>query len=83
MWVSGNVTAGSGFLDGDGPGHLPSYATFDLSVGRSFGENWSAKLTGTNLANKRYFIDQSNTFGGSHVSDPRVISVQLRYRFHY
>ena len=82
-WLSGNVTAGSGFLDGDGPGHLPSYATFDLSVGRSFGENWSAKLTGTNLANKRYFIDQSNTFGGSHVSDPRIVGVQLRYRFHY
>jgi outer membrane receptor protein involved in Fe transport len=83
IWLSGNVTAGSGFLDGDGPGHLPSYATVDLSVGRSFGENWSAKLTGTNLANKRYFIDQSNTFGGSHVSDPRIMSVQLRYRFHY
>jgi outer membrane receptor protein involved in Fe transport len=83
LWVSGNVCAGSGFLDGDGPGHLPSYATFDLAVGRSFGENWSAKLTGTNLADKRYFIDQSNTFGGSHVSDPRMISVQLRYRFHY
>jgi len=83
LWLSGNVYAGSGFLDGDGPGHLPSYATFDLAVGRSFGENWSVKLTGTNLANKRYFIDQSNTFGGSHVSDPRMISVQLRYRFHY
>ena len=83
LWLSGNVTAGSGFLEGDGPGHLPSYATFDLAVGRSFGENWSVKLTGTNLANKRYFIDQSNTFGGSHVSDPRMISVQLRYRFHY
>jgi outer membrane receptor protein involved in Fe transport len=83
LWLSGNVYAGSGFLDGDGPGHLPSYATFDLAVGRSFGENWSVKLTGTNLANKRYFIDQSNTFGGSHVSDPRMISVQLRYKFHY
>ncbi len=82
-WLSGNVTAGSGFLDGDGPGHLPSYATFDLSVGRSFGENWSAKLTGTNLCNKRYFIDQTNSFGGSHVSDPRIVAVQLRYRFHY
>lgn len=82
-WLSGNVSAGSGFLDGDGPGHLPAYATVDLAVGHSFGENWSAKLTATNLADNRYFIDHSNSFGGSHVSDPRTVSVQLRYRFHY
>lgn len=82
-WLSGNVSAGSGFLDGNGPGHLPAYATVDLALGHSFGENWSAKLTGTNLADNRYFIDHSNSFGGSHVSDPRMVSVQLRYRFHY
>jgi outer membrane receptor protein involved in Fe transport len=82
-WLSGNVSAGSGFLDGDGPGHLPAYATVDFSVGHSFGENWSTKLTATNLADNRYFIDHSNSFGGSHVSDPRAVSVQLRYRFHY
>ena len=56
-------------------GIFPAYATVDLAVGHSFGENWSAKLTATNLAdNKHYFIDLSNTFGGSHVSDPRMIS---------
>jgi outer membrane receptor protein involved in Fe transport len=82
-WLSGNLTAGSGFLDGDGPGHLPTYATVDLSVGRSFGENWSAKLTATNIADKRYFIDRTNSFGGSHVSDPRTVSLQVRYKFHY
>jgi outer membrane receptor protein involved in Fe transport len=82
-WLSGNVYAGSGFLDGDGPGHLPAYATVDLALGRSFGENWSVKITATNLADKRYFIDRTNSFGGSHVSDPRIVSVQLRYRFHY
>jgi outer membrane receptor protein involved in Fe transport len=82
-WLSGNVTAGSGFLDGNGPSHLPSYATVDLAMGRAFGENWSAKLTATNLADKRYFIDRTNSFGGSHVSDPRMVSVQLRYKFHY
>lgn len=82
-WLSGNVSAGSGFLDGDGPGHLPAYASLDLAVGHSFGENWSAKLTAINVTDNRYFIDHSNSFGGSHVSDPRMVSVQLRYRFHY
>lgn len=83
FWLSGNLGFGSGFLNGDGPDHLPAYATVDAAVGRSFGENWSAKVTATNLTNKRYFIDQSNTFGGSHVSDPRMIALQVRYKFHY
>jgi outer membrane receptor protein involved in Fe transport len=82
-WVSGNFAYGSGFLNGDGPDHLPSYRTVDLSVGKSLGENWSAKITATNLTNKRYFIDLSNTFGGSHFGDPRQVSVQVRYKFHY
>lgn len=82
-WISGNLAYGSGFLNGDGPGHLPSYATVDLALGRSFGENWSAKVTATNLTDKRYFIDLSNSFGGSHVSDPRLVALQIRYRFHY
>ncbi len=85
-WISGNAMYGSGFLNGDGsqePTHLPGYATFDLAVGRSFGENWAVKLTGTNLANKHYFVDLSNTFGGSHFADPRIVSVQVTYRFHY
>jgi len=82
-WISGNVTYGSGFLNGNGPGHLPAYTTVDLALGRTFGENWAIKLTGTNLANKHYFVDLSNTFGGSHFGDPRMVSLQVRYRFHY
>jgi outer membrane receptor protein involved in Fe transport len=82
-WLSGNMTYGSGFLNGNGPDHLPDYTTFDLAVGKSFGENWALKLTGTNLANKHYFVDLSNTFGGSHFADPRIVSVQVTYRFHY
>jgi outer membrane receptor protein involved in Fe transport len=82
-WLSGNLGYGSGFLNGDGPAHLPAYATVDVALGRTFGENWSAKITATNLTDKRYFIDMSNSFGGSHVSDPRMVALQVRYRFHY
>jgi hypothetical protein len=28
-------------------------------------------------------VDLSNTFGGSHVGDPRMLSVEARYRFHF
>lgn len=78
-----DINYGSGFLNGDGPGHLPSHTTCDLSVGRSFGENWSVRLTGLNLSNHRYLLDNSNTFGGTHYVNPREISVQLKYRFRY
>ena len=83
MWISGNLTYGSGFLNGDGPDHLPSYRLLDLAAGKSFGENWSAKLSATNITNKQYFIDLSNTFGGSHFGEPRMISLQVKYKFHY
>jgi outer membrane receptor protein involved in Fe transport len=74
---------GSGFLAGDGPGHLPSYQTADLSLGKEFGESLSVRASATNLANARYQLDQSNTFGGTHFADPRMLSVEVRYRFHF
>jgi outer membrane receptor protein involved in Fe transport len=82
-WLAANLTYGSGFLNGDGPDHLPSYHTVDVSVGKSFGENWTVKVSALNLTKERYYIDLSNTFGGSHFANPRQVSVQLRYRFHY
>ncbi|HWC20009.1 MAG TPA: hypothetical protein VG498_23545, partial [Terriglobales bacterium] len=60
-----------------------SHHSIDLALGKSFAENWSAKVTATNVANQRFFIDLSNTFGGSHFANPREISLQVRYRFHY
>jgi outer membrane receptor protein involved in Fe transport len=82
-WISGNFIYGSGFLNGGGPDHLPGYTVVDLAIGKSFGERWAVKITGTNLANKHYFVDLSNTFGGSHFASPRMISAQVRYQFHY
>jgi outer membrane receptor protein involved in Fe transport len=74
---------GSGFLNGDGPSHLPSYYTLDLSLGKNFGENFTVRVAGTNITNQRYMLDTSNTFGGSHYADPRMWAVQIRYRFRY
>jgi len=77
------VNYGSGFLNGDGPSHLPGYTTFDLSVGKEFGENFTVRFAATNISDVRYQLDNSNTFGGTHWGDPRLFSVQLRWRFHY
>lgn len=78
-----DVVYGSGFLNGNGPDHLPSYRTFDLALARDLGEHVTLRGMVTNLADKRYQVDLSNTFGGSHVGDPRMITAELRYRFHF
>ena len=77
------INYGSGFLNGNGPDHLPAYYTLDLSVGKSIGENWMVRFIGTNITNQRYMLDTSNTFGGTHWADPFMCSVQVRFRFHY
>jgi len=76
---------GSGFTDGssDTPAHLQPHTTFDVSVGKTIGERLTLSLTALNAANRRYLMDNSSTFGGTHYADPRQVYVQLRYRFRY
>ena len=73
---------GSGFLTANGPAHLPPHSTFDLSLGKKFGERLSVSLNATNIANTRYLLDNSNTFGGTHYINPRQIYAEVRYHFH-
>ncbi|MGH9774630.1 MAG: TonB-dependent receptor [Candidatus Acidiferrales bacterium] len=83
-WASSNVYYGSGFSNGNLPlSHLPGHTTFDLSLGKDFGENFSISLSALNVANRRVLLDNSLTFGGTHFIHPREMSIQLRYRFHY
>jgi hypothetical protein len=86
-YASTDVYYGSGFTNGNSPpdpnNHLPGHTTFDLTLGKDFGEKFSIALTGLNVANLRVLLDNSFTFGGTHYLNPREIFVQLRYRFHY
>jgi hypothetical protein len=87
-YASSNVYYGSGFTNGSPnaqfPGaYLPGHTTFDASLGKSFGENFSVAVTGLNVANRHLLLDNSLTFGGFHYNDPREIYVEVRYRFHY
>jgi outer membrane cobalamin receptor len=87
-YASTNVYYGSGFANAF-PGHpfpggyLPGHTTFDLSLGKDFGERVSASVNGLNVANRRIELDNSTTFGGFHWNNPREIFVEARYRFHY
>ncbi|MGA8621688.1 MAG: TonB-dependent receptor [Candidatus Sulfotelmatobacter sp.] len=87
-YASTNVYYGSGFSNAfpsqPYPGaYLPQHTTFDLSLGKDFGERFSASLNALNVANRRVELDNSVTFGGFHWNNPREIYVELRYRFHY
>ena len=85
-YASTDVYYASGFTNGDPtiPGdHLQPHTTFDLSLGKSFGERFSVNVQGINVANRRVLLDNSFTFGGTHYLNPREILVQVRYRFHY
>ena len=83
IWATPAYQFGSGFLNGNGPSHLPPHSTFDLSLGKRFGDKWSIAANAVNIANTRYLLDTSNTFGGTHYINPRQMYVELRYRFHY
>jgi hypothetical protein len=87
-YASTNVYYGSGFTNGipdaQYPGnYLPPHTTFDISLGKSFGEKYSVSVTALNVANRRGELDNSLTFGGFHFNDPREIYAEFRYRFHY
>jgi outer membrane cobalamin receptor len=96
-WFSSNVYYGSGFSNGtagatDGSGnlispyqanYLPVHTTFDVSAGKLFGENFKLNATVINATNHRVLTDSSLTIGGFHYNDPRQISAELRYRFHF
>jgi len=88
--ASTNVYYGSGFHNGfpnaQYPGnYLPEHTTFDISLGKSFGEEerYKISLTALNVANRRVLLDNSLTFGGFHYNDPRQIYAEFRWRFHY
>jgi outer membrane cobalamin receptor len=82
-FASTNVYYGSGFTDAGGPAHLPQHTTFDLSLGKDFGDRYSASVNALNVTNRHLLLDNSLTFGGFHWNNPREIYVEFRYRFHY
>jgi hypothetical protein len=81
-WAGANVNYGSGFLNSDGPDHLPSHTTIDVAFGATRAK-WSAKLSATNVTNRRYLLDLSNTFGGTHYVEPRKVMAQIGWKFRY
>src|SRR5208282_135664 len=70
-YASTNVYYGSGFSNGlNGASgwpyqgdYLPGHTTFDLCLGKDFGERFTASVTALNVGNRRVIYDSSLTFG--------------------
>jgi outer membrane receptor protein involved in Fe transport len=83
--AAGSLYYGSGFTDGTNavPAHLDPHTTFDLSLSKVFRDRYTLSLNGLNVGNRRFLLDNSLTFGGTHYAEPRQLYVQFRYRFKY
>ena len=79
--AGGDLYYGSGFGDGSSA-HLEGHTTCDFSLGKAFGEKVTVSVTALNLTNRRFLLDNSQTFGGTHYEEPRQVYLQVRYRFH-
>jgi outer membrane receptor for ferrienterochelin and colicin len=82
-FAAGNLYYGSGFTDGssDAPAHLQEHTTFDISAGKAVAESLTLSVTALNLTNRRFLLDNSATFGGTHYAEPRQIYLEIRYKF--
>ena len=90
-WFSTNVYYGSGFSNGlaganegpyNGP-YLPAHTTFSIAAGHTFNEAWRVEASALNVANYRVLLDNSITVGGFHWNEPRIVSAELHYHFHF
>jgi hypothetical protein len=58
----------AGFTN-DVPRHLEGHTTFDLSSSRALGETLKVSVVALNLANRRFLLDNGQTFGGTHYAE--------------
>ncbi len=82
-WAALSVNYGSGFVNGNGPAHLPASSIWGLAAGKNWTDSLATSVNVTNLTNASYLLDNSNTFGGTHWQLPRQFYFELRWRLHY
>jgi hypothetical protein len=83
FFASATLLYGSGFLFGDGPNHLKSHTTGDISIGKDVTDKLLVRLTMLNVTNEHFLTGFANSFAGTHYQNPREVGVQFRYKFHY
>ncbi len=65
-WATPAYQFGSGFLNGNGPVHLPPHSTFDLFNRKNIRGEVDCFRQRRQHRQLRYLLDTSNTFGGTH-----------------
>lgn len=80
-WAHLSLLYGSGFLREQGPDHLPLHVTANASAGITLGHAWSAAVELENLTDRRYLVNLSSEFNGTHYARGRYVSGRVRFRF--
>jgi len=81
VWFHGRVQYGSGFIEDEGPGHLSSHTTGDLSAGVTITRHLEAALDVQNVTNNVYLVNLSSEFNGTHWARPRYAAGRIRVTF--
>ena len=55
----------------------------NVQASKTVRASWTLLATVLNIADARYLLDDSNTFGDTHYNSPRQVSVGAKCRFHY
>ncbi len=71
-FVAGSLYYGSGFSDGSvgGGAHLEPHVSSDFSLGKEINKKVTLSITALNVTNRRFLLDNSTTFGGTHYAEP-------------
>ena len=80
-WFHARIQYGSGFIEDEGPGHLPPHTTGDVSAGVTLTKHLEAALDVQNVTNNVYLINLSSEFNGTHWARPRYVAGRLRVTF--
>ena len=64
-------------------GRSPDTSFASTTLGKAVSENLTISVTALNLMTRRFLLDNSQTFGGTHYADPRQVYLEVKYRFHY
>jgi outer membrane receptor protein involved in Fe transport len=62
---------------------MPAHTTLDLAAGKDLGQNVSLRVSALNVTNALFLTGFENSFAGTHYANPREVTAQVKFKFHY
>jgi hypothetical protein len=52
-------------------------------VGKDFSKSVTVRVTALNVTNELFLTGIDNSFAGTHYTNPREVTAQVKWKFHY